>query len=147
MKPISAMLVLLLLPFLAQADTHGADTQRSATRISSIIIYSPRMEDLAKFYEDGLALSAPATVLDIHIGYWLGDNYLGFEPVDEDGQESGGVSAWFAVDDIDETLARLLRMGAKPHTARELQSWGDIHASVLDPDGNVLGLIQLAEQR
>ena len=59
----------------------------------------------------------------------------------------GGVSAWFAVADIHDSYARILDLGATTHTEPTPQPWGDIHAAVLDPDGNVLGLIQIAETR
>ena len=139
--------LLVVLPQPVQADSHGKGDKRTAASVSSIIIYTPNMQSLARFYEQALGLSAPDTVLDNHIGYWLGDNYLGFEPADEAARGPGGVSAWFAVDDIDDAYARTLDLGATRHTEPTPQPWGDIHAAVLDPDGNVLGLIQVAETR
>jgi len=52
-----------------------------------------------------------------------------------------GVRVYWGVDDIDEELDRLLKIGAKPHKPVE-NVGGDIKvASVLDPYGNLIGLI------
>ena len=119
----------------------------SGTSLSSVIVYTPRMKSLADFYEKALDLPAPATDLENHIGYWLGDNYLGFEPADAKVRSPGAVSAWFGVGDIDEAYRRMLSHGATGNMEPTPQSWGDIHATVIDPDGNLVGLIQSAEQR
>ncbi len=120
----------------------GSAEKRDGARLSTIIIYTPQMKALAKFYEQALDLPAPSTVLANHIGYWLGGNYVGFEPAETAVRNPGGVSAWFQVADIQKTYERLLKMGAKPKMKPEPQPWGDLHATVIDPDGNLLGLIQ-----
>ncbi len=116
--------------------------RRDSTKLSTIIIYTPQMKALAKFYEQALEFPAPSTVFDNHIGYWLGGNYVGFEPTESPVRNPGGVSAWFQVTDIEKTFHRLLKMGAKKKMKPEPQPWGDLHATVIDPDGNLLGLIQ-----
>lgn len=139
--------LLVGLPHAVHADSHVAGGKQAATTVSSIIIYTPDMKSLARFYEQALQLPAPSTELDNHIGYWLGDNYLGFEPAAKTVRGPVGVSAWFAVADIQVAYARVLELGATKHMAPTPQPWGDIHAAVLDPDGNVLGLIEVAESR
>lgn len=118
--------------------------RHEGTRLSTIIIYSPQLKALARFYEQALELPAPTVVQDQHIGYWLGANYVGFEPADDKVRRPGGVSAWFQVVDIKATYERLLKLGAVAHEPPAVQPWGDLHAVVVDPDGNRLGLIQSA---
>ena len=110
--------------------------------LSTVIIYTPDPRALAGFYQRTLDLGQPSTALDQHIGYWLGTNYLGFEPVERISRNPGGPTVWFGVADLETTLARLLAAGATAQTPPQRQDWGDLHATVLDPDGNVLGLIQ-----
>lgn len=131
--------------FEADAQDRAAAPQ---VRLSTVIIYTARFERLADFYARALDFPAPDTVLDNHIGYWLGDNYVAFEPP-EDGHEpaTGAVRAWFGVSDIEAAYARLLEHGATARSSPERQPWGDVHATVLDPEGNVLGLIQSVEVR
>ncbi|RJL27073.1 VOC family protein [Bailinhaonella thermotolerans] len=56
--------------------------------------------------------------------------------------EPGGVVMYWHVDDIEAAFARLLSLGAKEY--QPITNWGDggyITASVLDPFGNVLGIM------
>lgn len=100
------------------------------------------MKALAQFYEQALELPAPPTAFDNHIGNWLGANCVGFEPAETTLRNPDGVSAWFQVTDLHKTYERLLEMGAKDKMEPEPQPWGDLYVTVIDPDGNLLGLIQ-----
>jgi predicted enzyme related to lactoylglutathione lyase len=54
----------------------------------------------------------------------------------------GGVVVYWAVDDVQAAFDRLLAMGAKPY--QPVTGWGDagfVTASVVDPFGNVLGIM------
>jgi predicted enzyme related to lactoylglutathione lyase len=54
----------------------------------------------------------------------------------------GGAVLHWHVDDVEATVERLLSMGAKEYTP--ITSWGDkgfVTASVIDPFGNVLGVM------
>lgn len=130
------------LPVVAQGEA-----KPQGTSLSTIIIYTPQMKALAQFYEKALQLPAPTTVMDVHIGYRLGANYVGFEPVDRIVRNPGGVSAWFEVDNLQATLERLIELGARPGMAPARQPWGDLHATAFDPDGNLVGLIETAKRR
>jgi catechol 2,3-dioxygenase-like lactoylglutathione lyase family enzyme len=55
-------------------------------------------------------------------------------------QPAGAVVYWH-VDDVPATVARLLSMGAKPHEAPRDFGEGLIGASVVDPFGNILGIM------
>lgn len=61
--------------------------------------------------------------------------------LDTSGARPAGVMAYWHVDDLEATLARLLALGAKPLLPPTKQGEGFITAAVLDPFGNVLGIM------
>ncbi|MFD0690126.1 VOC family protein [Actinomadura fibrosa] len=60
-----------------------------------------------------------------------------------DGEASGvgGAILYWHVDDLDGTLAKLLSMGAKEHQPRIARGDRFVTASVVDPFGNILGIM------
>ncbi|GAA4833549.1 VOC family protein [Luteimicrobium xylanilyticum] len=59
-----------------------------------------------------------------------------------DAAAGAGVTVYWAVDDVDATLARLAELGATPHEPRTERGPGFVTASMLDPFGNVLGVME-----
>jgi predicted enzyme related to lactoylglutathione lyase len=53
----------------------------------------------------------------------------------------GGAITYWHVDDVDAALERLLAMGAAVHQPRTERGMGFVTASVVDPFGNVLGVM------
>jgi predicted enzyme related to lactoylglutathione lyase len=53
----------------------------------------------------------------------------------------GGVVLFWHVDDIDTAIERLLSMGATEHEPRTPRGDGFVTASVVDPFGNILGVM------
>lgn len=53
----------------------------------------------------------------------------------------GGAVMFWHVDDLDATLARLLELGATPYEPRTEREAGFVTVSVVDPFGNVLGIM------
>ncbi|WP_229812624.1 VOC family protein [Lentzea flava] len=53
----------------------------------------------------------------------------------------GGAILYWAVDDLEATLARLHELGAKTHDEPRVRGEGYVTASVLDPFGNILGIM------
>lgn len=148
-RPLTRLaLTALALVLLAAAGTptaHAEPDPAAPTYLSTVIIYTPDMQKLADFYRLGLGLGEPATVLENHIGFWLGNNYLGFEPVATITTNPGGPTAWFGVADAAAALADLVAAGARAELEPTPQPWGDVHATARDPDGNLVGLIQRGE--
>jgi predicted enzyme related to lactoylglutathione lyase len=60
------------------------------------------------------------------------------------GTEPGGVIAYWHVDDVAATVDRLLALGATLHEKITERGPGFVTASVIDPFGNVLGVMQNA---
>ncbi|HEX7309491.1 VOC family protein [Lentzea sp.] len=69
----------------------------------------------------------------------LGIVHRAFEVTPSDGP-CGAVLYW-AVDDLDATLARLEELGARVHDEPRVRGEGFVTASVVDPFGNVLGVM------
>jgi predicted enzyme related to lactoylglutathione lyase len=62
-----------------------------------------------------------------------------YAPVTQD--EPGGEIVYWHVDDLEATVARLLRLGAKEFEPITERGPGFVTASVTDPFGNVLGVM------
>ena len=73
-----------------------------------------------------------------YVGFNVGGYELGLTP---DGSKSA-VGAYWGVKEIESALARLLELGAAPRTDIQDVGEGIRVADVLDPWGNVFGIIQ-----
>ena len=54
---------------------------------------------------------------------------------------AGGAIVYWHVDDLAATVEKRLSMGAKQHEAQTVRGEGFVTASVVDPFGNVLGVM------
>ncbi|MEU4695207.1 VOC family protein [Actinoplanes sp. NPDC023714] len=64
-----------------------------------------------------------------------------FAPHPVGGTASGAIIYW-AVDDVEAAYRRLLDLGATPHDEPTERGTGYVTASVLDPFGNILGVMR-----
>lgn len=64
-----------------------------------------------------------------------------YRPFDKSVSGPAGATVYWHVDDVAATLEKLLAMGAKPLEAPKDRGQGFITATVLDPFGNVLGIM------
>jgi predicted enzyme related to lactoylglutathione lyase len=78
-----------------------------------------------------------------YVGFDVGGFELGLQP-DEPGalRASTGVIAYWGVDDADAAFGRLLELGATEHNGVQDVGDGIRLATVLDPYGNVIGVIE-----
>jgi predicted enzyme related to lactoylglutathione lyase len=78
-----------------------------------------------------------------YVGFDVGGFELGLQP-DEPGalRASTGVIAYWGVDDADAVFGRLLELGATGHSGVQDVGDGIRVATVLDPYGNMLGVIE-----
>jgi len=91
-----------------------------------------------------------STVLDIqpyfdqpyYVGFNIGGFELGLDPDAKKVSYGNNVVAYWFVKDIKNAHARILKQGAKKNT--DIQDVGDniLLATVIDPFGNILGLIE-----
>jgi predicted enzyme related to lactoylglutathione lyase len=77
-----------------------------------------------------------------YVGFRVGDQEIGLDPNGHNQGMTGPVGYWH-VDDIEESLQSLLDAGAQVHQEIKDVGGGKLVASVRDPDGNHIGLIQL----
>ena len=76
-----------------------------------------------------------------YVGFNVGGFELGLEPV-ESMLPKGGVVAYWGVSNADDSLKALVDKGAVEHEAVQDVGGGIKVASVLDPFGNVIGIIE-----
>ncbi|MEC3982424.1 VOC family protein [Amycolatopsis sp. H20-H5] len=75
--------------------------------------------------------------------FYVGYNVAGYElALDPDGDPATGPLTYWGVSDVDAALAKLLASGAKPRDEVKEVGGGIRVASVLEPGGAVLGLIE-----
>lgn len=98
-------------------------------------------------YFEGRAPDGSLGYVEFRIGDYLAELGIAqrrFEVTPPDGERSAGpagaILLW-AVDDLEATLARLLELGAKTHDEPRVRGEGYVTASVVDPFGNILGIM------
>ena len=108
-----------------------------------MILFTGQHPLLADFYRKDLDLPDPEPFGEDHLGIQLEGLHLGFDRVEGSSKPStGGVSLWFGVSDLDASYGRLVQRGAGLRYPPEEKPFGDRLASVYDPDGNIIGLVQ-----
>lgn len=114
-----------------------------AATLDTIIVRTHAIEAMARFYRAGLGVDTPIQRDERHLGFAVGQVYLGFDDVSEQGPlQRGAVTMWFRVDDLQAAFDRFVSMGAGVALPPSERPWGDRLACVLDPDGNPVGLAQ-----
>ena len=110
--------------------------------LSTVIIQTNRMEELASFYGQGLELGEARSTGDDHLGFSLSNLYFGFDQVEDAPKPTGTVSMWFDVGDIQSTFERFGTIGGRVKYPPSRKPWGGYLAALYDPDGNLFGLSQ-----
>ena len=104
----------------------------------SSIVYSAQDLDAAKAIQTALLGTGPHTDESYYVGFNIGGIEIGLTP---QGAEATPI-AYVAVDDLDAAVAAVIAAGATVASAPHDVGGGTRIATVTDPDGNVLGLIQ-----
>ncbi len=106
------------------------------------VIYG--VSDIARakaWYSQALGM-APYFDEPFYVGFNVGGYELGLNPNAQPvSVASAGVVAYWGVEDIAAELTRLLDIGGKEHSAIQDVGEGIQVASLLDPFGNIIGLI------
>lgn len=111
----------------------------STPTIDTIIVFADDLDLLSRFYISALGIGDDFVEEEDHVGFNLGDVYLGFDRSDGSHGRPGPVTFWLRVSDLDATYEKCLLLGAKPVIEPVERPWGDRLASVTDPEGNVVG--------
>jgi predicted enzyme related to lactoylglutathione lyase len=104
------------------------------------VIY--QVDDLQKakeWYSSVLGIE-PYFSEPFYVGFNVGGYELGLDPAGAKG--TGGVVAYWGVEAAEPAFTRLLELGAREHTGIQDVGEGILVASVLDPFGNIFGIIQ-----
>ena len=110
--------------------------------LRTAIYRAPDLDKAKEWYSRVLGI-APYFDQPFYVGFSVGGYELGLDPDSSPTPAGpGGVIVYWGVSDASAALERLLSLGATEHTA--VQEVGDRIrvATVLDPFGNVLGIIE-----
>ncbi len=73
-----------------------------------------------------------------YVGFKVGDQDIGLDP----NGHTAGMTAYYHVSDIKQSLQSLVDAGSKILREAQDVGGGRLVASVKDPDGNIIGLVQ-----
>ena len=107
--------------------------------LRTVIYPAPDLERTKQWYASILGFP-PYFDEPFYVGFNVGGFELGLDPNAPSG--SGGGVAYWGVRDATATLERLITLGATKHTGVQDVGEGIRVATVLDPFGNVLGIIE-----
>lgn len=99
--------------------------------------------DRAKAWYSEALQASPYFDEPYYVGFNVGGFELGLLPSEDDSKPgAGGTLTYWGVPDIEAAVARLVELGARTH--HPIQEVGDDvkTATVLDPFGNMLGVIE-----
>ena len=102
------------------------------------IIYPVKDLTKAKAQFGGLLGVKPYVDQAYYVGFSIGDQQIGLVPA----SQSEGMTAFFHVDNIRQSLQSLLDAGAQTLEEVKDVGGGKLVGSVKDTDGNIIGLIQ-----
>jgi predicted enzyme related to lactoylglutathione lyase len=107
------------------------------------VIYPVKDVDEAKKLFRNLLDVEPYADQPYYVGFKIGDQDIGLVP---NGQgpmaKATGMTAFYHVDNIKQSLQSLLNDGARIQQDIKDVGGGRLIASAMDPDGNIIGLIQ-----
>lgn len=111
--------------------------------LRSVIYTVSDIEKAKDWYARALGI-APYFDQSCYVGFNVGGYELGLDP---DGEGKAGVAsasgvAYWGVENIASSLKRLLELGATLHGDMQDVGSGILMATVLDPFGNLLGIIE-----
>ena len=123
----------------SQSGKHAGESRLQGLR--TVVYGVPDIERAKDWYTEALGVK-PYVDEPFYVAFNVGGYELALNPKGTVARPAGsGVRVFWGVDNIDEELDRLLGIGAKPHKPVE-NIGADIKvASVLDPYGNLIGLI------
>lgn len=117
--------------------------------LRTVIYHVPDL-DRARSWYSSILDQAPYFDESFYVGFEVGGFELGLLPgassgSSEQNDTAGGVFAYWGVPDAEAALERLIEMGATERGAVEDVGGGVKVATVLDPFGNILGVIENPE--
>ena len=109
--------------------------------LRTAIYHAPNLAKAKSWYSKILGIE-PYFDQPFYVGFNVGGYELGLDPDPSSFAGSGGVAVYWGVSDVDAALKRLLSLGATDRTNVQDVGEGIRVATVLDPFGNVFGVIE-----
>lgn len=114
--------------------------------VATVSYFAEDLEAAKAWYTELLGIEPYFEVPGGYIEFRIGDHLQELGIVQggyakHDLSAPAGAILYWHVDDLDATVERLLAMGAKEHEPRTERGEGFVTASVVDPFGNVLGVM------
>jgi predicted enzyme related to lactoylglutathione lyase len=107
------------------------------------VIYKVNDVEQAKAWYSSVLGFEPYFSQPYYVGFNVGGYELGLDPDTQMvGPGPGGSVAYWGTSDCREELRRLIELGATEHSPVQDVGEGILVASVVDPFGNIIGLIQ-----
>jgi len=106
------------------------------------VVYSVRELERAKEWYAKLLGVQPYFDEPFYVGFDVAGYELGLTPAEQDSPGVGGDTPYWAVQDVPRSMARAIELGATQHSDAREVGGGIVVGSVVDPFGNVLGMIQ-----
>ena len=111
--------------------------------IETAVYYVEDLSAATRWYRETFDI-APNHESPYYVGFTVAGYELGLHPVEKGLRKAGSYepTAYWTVNDIESVMAHLVERGAKVHHAAQDVGGGIQIGSVLDPFGNVFGIIQ-----
>jgi predicted enzyme related to lactoylglutathione lyase len=110
--------------------------------LRTVIYHAPDLAKARAWYSEALGIE-PYFDQPFYVGYNVSGYELGLDP---DGSSTpggnGGSVAYWGVTDAESALQRLISLGARERSAVQEVGEGIKVATVLDPFGNIFGIIE-----
>ena len=139
LKPLSYLLLLATFIF---SISVSAEQQKPSNMLGlRTVIYE--VENLAagiEWYSKAFGVK-PYVNTPEYVGFNIRGYELGLMPVSKSTQKGNNVLSYWGVEDVDKQYQKLLRLGAKVNTPVIPVGGGIRLGTVVDPFGNVVGLI------
>ena len=121
---------------------NGSTDNLQLLGLRTVIYHAPNLEKARAWYSSVLGLQ-PYFDQPFYVGYNVGGYELGLDPdaSSTPGGNQGSVAYW-GVNDAAASFERLLSLGATARTAVQEVGEGIRVATVLDPFGNIFGIIE-----
>jgi predicted enzyme related to lactoylglutathione lyase len=109
--------------------------------LRTVIYHVKDINQAKKWYSDILGIQ-PYFDQPYYVGFSVGGFELGLDPNPAGPSGKGGVVAYWGVQNAEESLNRLLKLGAQKDNDVQDVGEGIKVATVLDPFGNIFGIIE-----
>lgn len=110
--------------------------------LRTVVYHVEDLDEAKAWYTRALGTS-PYFAEPYYVGFSVGGYELGLHPAEEGMPHGpGGATAYWGVEDIERAVGRLEELGATAHSEIQDVGEGIRVATVIDPFGNLLGIIQ-----